>query len=64
MNIALKWGREEVALDIPDHNVLGVLSPSPLLSSAPVGDLQKAVEYVLARPTWSIWGRCPREINY
>ena len=45
----LKWGREELRVELPDRNVLGVLSPAASLP--PVGDLPGAVAAVLERPT-------------
>ena len=45
----LKWGREETRVEIPDPNVLGVLSPSASLP--PVENLAEAVAEILEKPT-------------
>lgn len=48
MKAALKWGRGEIALDIPDKNVLAVLEPS---GGEPVADLGAEVARLLKNPT-------------
>jgi nickel-dependent lactate racemase len=49
MKIPFKYGRGEIEISVPDHNVLGILEPASTLP--PADNLKEAVREVLASPT-------------